>query len=63
MRTLTADGRSYELTVGDDAMIMAMWNLKLNTLEIAHKLKRPEWQIANRLLHLRDEAAASQRGN
>ena len=53
-RVLTADGRSYDLSVGDDAMIMALWKLKLDTLDIAHKLKRPEWQIANRLLHLRD---------
>ena len=46
--TYTAD-----LSAEDDATILALWRLKLNTYEIATKLKRPEWQIANRLMHIR----------
>lgn len=49
-QTYTAD-----LSMTDDATILALWKLRLNTQEIAVKLARPEWQIANRLLHLRDQ--------
>lgn len=43
-----------ELSLHDDVAILTLWKLKLNTQDIATKLKRPEWQIANRLLHLRE---------
>jgi hypothetical protein len=47
--------RSYtaDTTEHDDATILALWKLKLNTFEIATKMKRPEWQVANRLMHIR----------
>ena len=50
-------GQTYtaDLSVTDDIAILTFWKLKFDTLEIATKLKRPEWQIANRLLHLREE--------
>jgi hypothetical protein len=50
---------SADLSIEDDGMILSLWKLKLDTFEIATRLKRPEWQIANRLLHLRGQEQAS----
>jgi hypothetical protein len=44
-----------DLSLNDDATILALWKLKFDTYQIATKLKRPEWQIANRLRILREE--------
>ena len=43
-----------DLSVTDDIAILTFWKLKYDTQDIARKLRRPEWQIANRLLHLRE---------
>lgn len=48
-RTYTA-----ELSAEDDAAMLLLWSLKLDTFDIATRLRRPEWQIANRLRALRD---------
>lgn len=42
-----------QITVVDDGMIMMLWNQSLDTCEIAKRLQLKEWQVANRLLHLR----------
>jgi len=54
-----AKAYSADLSVADDGLIHLLWKLKLDTFEIATRLKRPEWQIANRLLHLRGQEQAS----
>lgn len=48
-----------EVTFVDDGLIMMLWNQKLDTYEIAKRLRLKEWQVHNRLLHLREVA----RGN
>lgn len=45
-----------EVTVVDDGLIMMLWNQKLDTCEIAKRLRLKEWQVHNRLLHLRETA-------
>jgi hypothetical protein len=42
------------LTLVDDGLIMALWKQGLDTYDIAKKLRLHEWQVANRLLHLRE---------
>ena len=44
-----------DLSMLDDINIMTLWKLGWTTQNIATRLRRPEWQIANRLLHLREE--------
>ena len=48
-----------EVTVVDDGLIMMLWKQKLDTYEIAKRLRLKEWQVANRLRQLREAA----RGN
>ena len=43
-----------DLSMLDDINIMTLWRLGWNTQNIATRLRRPEWQIHNRLLHLRE---------
>jgi hypothetical protein len=44
-----------EMTVVDDGLIMALWQTgKFDTVDIARQLHLHEWQVANRLLHLRE---------
>ncbi|MCK1322124.1 hypothetical protein IVA94_14730 [Bradyrhizobium sp. 156] len=43
-----------EVTVVDDGLIMLLWSQKLDTCEIAKRLHLKEWQVANRLLHIRE---------
>lgn len=43
------------LTPADDRAILKLWGELHDTLQIAHRLNRPEAQIANRLAQLRDE--------
>lgn len=38
----------------EDGVILALWHERLDTYAIAKHLGRPEFQIANRLLHIRD---------
>lgn len=49
-----AKAYSADLSIEDDGLIMLMWKLKLDTYEIATRLNRPEWQVANRLRALRE---------
>lgn len=51
-----AQAYSSDLSIQDDAVILAMWRFKLDTHEIATRLRRPEWQVSNRLAQLRDAA-------
>lgn len=50
-RSYTADERSMT----DDAAILMLWNLKFDTLEIARRLQLREFEVANRLLRLRQK--------
>lgn len=50
-----APAYTADLSIQDDAAILAMWRFKLDTHEIATRLRRPESQVANRLAQLRDE--------
>lgn len=43
-----------EVTVVDDGLIMMLWKQKLDTCEIAKRLRLREWQVANRLRQLRE---------
>jgi hypothetical protein len=45
-----------EMTLVDDGLIMALWKQGLDTFDIAKQLHLHEWQVANRLLHLREAA-------
>lgn len=40
----------------EDGVILALWKQGLDTFAIAVHLGRPEFQIANRLLHVREAA-------
>lgn len=44
------------ITLVDDGLIMALWKQGLDTVDIAKQLRLYEWQVANRLLHLREAA-------
>ncbi|WP_316227858.1 hypothetical protein [Bradyrhizobium sp. SZCCHNR3015] len=53
------DTRSHSaapVSVVDDGLILALWRQKLDTVDIAKHLGRNEWEVANRLLHLREQA-------
>lgn len=39
-----------------DHAILQLWKHKLDTVDIAKRLNLKEWQVANRLLHLRGQA-------
>lgn len=42
------------LTDVDDGLIAALWKQGLDTHSIAKQLHVHEWQVANRLLHIRE---------
>lgn len=42
------------LTDVDDALIAALWKQGLDTYAIAKQLHVFEWQVANRLFHIRE---------
>lgn len=42
------------MTDVDDALIAALWKQKLDTYAIAKQLHVYEWQVANRLFHIRE---------
>lgn len=44
------------ITLVDDGLIMALWKQGLDTFDIAKQLHLHEWQVANRLQHLREAA-------
>lgn len=48
------------LTEVDDALIAALWKQGLDTYAIAKQLHVFEWQVANRLLHIRDQQSSQQ---
>lgn len=45
-----------QMTDVDDALIAALWKQGLDTYSIARQLHVHEWQVANRLLHIRDSS-------
>jgi hypothetical protein len=42
------------MTDVDDALIAALWKQGLDTYAIAKQLHVHEWQVANRLFHIRE---------
>jgi len=57
MTAMAATDRASDLSLSDK-VILSLWNMKLNTHEIAKRMGRPEAQVANRLAALRDEGRA-----
>ena len=47
-----------ELTPERDGIMFYLWKSGLDTADIAERLGLHEWQVANRLLHLREGRAA-----
>ena len=45
------------MTDVDDALIAALWKQGLDTYAIAKQLHVHEWQVANRLFHIREAAS------
>ncbi|MCK1541426.1 hypothetical protein IVB12_05395 [Bradyrhizobium sp. 179] len=45
---------AQEMTLVDDGLILALWKQGLDTYDVAKRLGLHEWQVANRLLHLRE---------
>jgi len=41
------------IPVIDDATLLRLWSLRVDTLTIAEHMKVPEWQVYNRLMYLR----------
>ena len=39
-----------------DGVILALWYQRLDTVSIATYLRVPEWQVHNRLFHVREAA-------
>lgn len=55
--TAAAPARASDLSLSDK-VILSLWNMKLNTHEIAKRMGQSEAQIASRLAVLRDEGRA-----
>lgn len=57
---MDSSAETTDLSIEHEGLILALWKLRLNTYEIATKLKRPEWQIANRLMRIRTKGVSSE---
>lgn len=57
-RSLALNDQDFPpISVVEDGVILALWSkTKLGTYQIAKQLRRPEWQIANRLGQIREVA-------
>lgn len=45
-----------DITVVDEGVMLALWRQGLDTTAIAKQLQLVEWQVYNRLLHIREAA-------
>ncbi|GAC1572991.1 MAG: hypothetical protein NVS3B5_02240 [Sphingomicrobium sp.] len=43
-----------DVTTVDDGVMLALWRQGLDTLAIAKQMQLAEWQVANRLWHIRE---------